>query len=600
MLVAAGAALAVVLLLRSLADPVYLVEGLRGPPPTPLAAAPPPAQPSDFGAGGPARLALYVTDTDAPWLGLALGLRTIGVPFVATVDAREAVRHAVVIAYPTISGRRVSTAESEALRAHVAGGGTLLATEVLGAGLNDVFGVQPPTAPMPRRQFAWSEEAARRWQFSEPEERSFPLGSSESPLAGYALQPAGAQVLAHYGDGTPALLHNAYGAGRSYTLGFDLGAFLASAQQGRRTAWRHYVNAYEPAADVLLRWLKAVYREGEQRAVTLGTVPSGHPLAVVLSHDVDYSESMRNALAYARSEAALGVRATYFVQTKYVRDWNDHRFFDSAGMRQVDALRALGAELASHSVAHSPVFAGLPPGDGRETYPEYAPYVESKNRTRRATVMGELRVSRFLLEQAAPGTRVDSFRPGHLQYPFALPQALHAAGYRSSSSVASGQALSHLPFQLTFNRDGRAVVPVHEFPITLEDELVRPMDTLLLPRALEVARKLARYGGMCMVLVHPNVLDDKLRFQERFIAAMRQQQAWIGPLGDFADWWRARDAVQVDVVAAGGRMQLRLTAATAIRGLPLQLPAGWRPGGDGATVVDLPSGVTEILLEPAP
>jgi len=43
---------------------------------------------------------------------------------------------------------------------------------------------------------------------------------------------------------------------------------------------------------------------------------------------------------------------------------------------------------------------------------------------------------------------VVSFRPGHLSYPFALPQALQATGFAFSSSVTAGNALSHLPFRL--------------------------------------------------------------------------------------------------------------------------------------------------------
>ena len=263
------------------------------------------------------------------------------------------------------------------------------------------------------------------------------------------------------------------------------------------------------------------------------------------------------------------------------------------------------ALLASHSVAHSPVFASLPDGAGDEAYPGYAPYVQSKDKTRNATVLGELRVSKFLLEQASGGRAVESFRPGHLAYPKSLPDALQATGYRYSSSLSSGMALSHLPFQLTHQREGRAAVPVFEFPITLEDERVRPMDTVLLPQALKVADQLARYGGLCVVLIHPNVLDDKLRFQEAFVTAMQQRGAWFGTLGEFGAWWQARDGVQIDVIPGPGAtdLRLRLTAPQAIRGVALQLPHGWRAAeGSGHSalhgwVVDLSAGATELALQ---
>lgn len=585
------------------ADPVHRIAGLDGPPEQALPASPPPADPAAFARGGRSRLALFVTDRDSPWLGLATGLRTIGVPFVVTTDADEAVRHAVVLAYPTISGRHLDAAGSQALRAHVENGGTLVGFEILGAGLADVFGIGPEPQAAPRRSLDWTDEAAARWGFTPPQEKSLLLvNGPDAPRAGYAWTNAGAEVLARFDDGSPAVLGRRHGRGQGYAVGLDLGAFISSAQQGRLSG-REYVNDFTPQVDVLLRWLKAIYREGEPRAVTLGTVPGGRPLSVVLSYDVDYTRSVGNALAFAAAHSRQGVRGTYFVQTKYVRDWNDDRFFDEQHLALLRRLEQGGGELASHSVAHSPVFASLPLGDGSERYPAYAPFVKSKTETRDATILGELRVSRFLLSQATQAP-VQSFRPGHLEYPRNLPQALAASGYRFSSSMAAGPAMSHLPFQLSHGREGRALVAVHEFPITLEDERVRPMDTALLPRALDVAGRLARYGGMCVVLIHPNVLDDKLRFQEQFVARMKEHGAWIGPLGEFAGWWGARDLVEVDVDTGGAAPVLRLKAPQPIAGLPLQLPAGLRLAGGLARAsgphgisVDLPAGLTTLPLE---
>lgn len=607
LLKAGAAALAIAALalgLRWFADPVHRIAGLQGPETaTPLGPATPPAQPGDFGTGGSRRLALLVTDTAAPWLPLALGLQTIGIPFLVTTDAQQAARHAVVLAYPTLSGRLLAPGASEALRRQVAGGGTLVAFEVLGGGLEDVFGLAAVHEGAERTQLAWTDDAAARWGFTEPEERVIPLGNAVAPFRSPQWVAGTAQVHARFGDGTPALLEQAHGRGRAYLLGFDAGAFIGSTQQGRRGPLREYVNAFEPGVDVLLRWLKAVYRQGEPAAVTLGTVPGGRPLAVMLTHDVDYSASIRNAQAYAAGAAARQVRATFFVQAKYVRDWNDDSFFDAEGLAQVRQLQAQGGEIASHSVAHSPTFAAFPPGTGDERYPGYAPAVRSREETRGGTLLGELRVSRFLLEHAAPLAPVRGFRPGHLAYPFALPQALQATGYRYSSALAAGMAQSHLPFRLTADRGGRAPVDVHEFPITLEDERVRPMDTVLLPRALEVARKLARYGGTCVVLSHPNVLEDKLRFQDRFLPAVQAMGAWVGPLGDYAAWWRARDGLQWDVAHADGdRPTLQVSARQAIAGVPLQLAPGWRiagaPQAMGATaVVDVPAGASTFTLE---
>lgn len=582
------------------------IPGLSGPPGTSSVAAPVVAQPGDFAPGGASRLAIYLTDPASSWLGLALGLRSIGVPFIVTTDVREAVRHRLVLAYPTISGQRVDTAASLALRRHVAAGRTLVGFEILGAGLDDVFGLQGVEAGRGRKSFTWTPEAAAALGFNAPQEQFIPFTGAGAiqGMPGYALKTSSGEVLARFDDGQPALIGHSIGAGRAYAMGLDVGGFIASAQQGRRQG-REYVDGYEPGVDLLLRWMLHLYREAEPLAVTLGTVPQGRPLSVVLTHDVDYNQSIRNGLAYAQAEAAQQVRATYYIQTKYVRDWVDEAFFDADGIEGVRALHKAGAEIASHSVSHSPVLSKFAMGTGQEQYPGYQPFVKSREQTDGGTLLGELRVSRFLLQAATPDSTVDAFRPGFLEYPFGLPEALQATGYRYSSSVAAGTVLTHLPFQLTRHRDGQALVPVWEFPITLEDERVRPMDTALLARALEIARRLSAYGGMCVVLIHPNVLDDKLRFQQAFVARMREAGAWLGPLGEFAHWWEARDQVQVDVDSAGARPRLLLRAPTAVAGLALQLPPGWRIA-DGASVhasaaahgvsLDLPAGQTILSL----
>src|SRR5262245_60857192 len=74
-----------------------LFPGVAGPDTaTPI----PAAQPADwkqYGEGGTSTLAILLTDTNSAWLGLAHGLKSIGVPFRITRDATEALRHRVVL-----------------------------------------------------------------------------------------------------------------------------------------------------------------------------------------------------------------------------------------------------------------------------------------------------------------------------------------------------------------------------------------------------------------------------------------------------------------------------------------------------------------------
>lgn len=78
-----------------------------------------------FASGEPSRLAILLTDKDSAWLGLAHGLKSIGVPFTITDDVAEATRHNVVLVYPLLSGRTLDDAGRTALRRHVEAGRTL-------------------------------------------------------------------------------------------------------------------------------------------------------------------------------------------------------------------------------------------------------------------------------------------------------------------------------------------------------------------------------------------------------------------------------------------------------------------------------------------
>ena len=90
----------------------------------------PPAVPASwrsFSTGSTSRLAVLLTDTTALWLPLAHGLRSIGVPFVITRDYHEALRHRVVLVYPTISGLALSADALRALTEFPKTGNTLIA-----------------------------------------------------------------------------------------------------------------------------------------------------------------------------------------------------------------------------------------------------------------------------------------------------------------------------------------------------------------------------------------------------------------------------------------------------------------------------------------
>jgi hypothetical protein len=558
----------------------------------------PPAVPASwrsFSTGSTSRLAVLLTDTTALWLPLAHGLRSIGVPFVITRDYHEALRHRVVLVYPTISGLALSADALRALSEFPKAGNTLIACDVLGGGVASMFGFHDATPSRTRYTLHISPPTASRFALADARETTLRLGDPSAktstpyrafPTYGYT---DAAEALATYDDGTAALTHHAVGSGHAYAIGIDLGYLMGTGYGGHDEMMsRSYSNGFEPNIDVWLRILRRLYLDGEPAGVTLGTVPGDKPLSVLITHDIDYTRSVDNAVAYAEWEHYAGIPATYFLQTKYVKDWNDDVFFDDAERPNMVKLRTLGGELASHSVSHSRSFGQFPLGTGTESYPSYHPFVHTQMVTTGGTVLGELRVSKSLIESLAPGDSVTAFRPGHLAEPRALPQALAATGYRYSSSTTAGSSLTHLPFALDYDRAGASETGIFEFPITIEDEAQPPMDQRL-PQALALAHAIAHYGGEVVILIHPNVLDFKLRFEQGFVTALRDS-AWFGTVSGFGHWWAARDAVTCDVTQDGPTITVHLTAPQPIDSLPLVIPASWHYIG-GADVTPSPHGV---------
>ncbi|HEY8566905.1 MAG TPA: polysaccharide deacetylase family protein [Beijerinckiaceae bacterium] len=571
----------------------YTFAGLAGPPDVSRVDEPKTASWKDHAAGSPMRLAILLTDPDSPWLGLVHGLKALGVPFTVTRDTGEALRHRVVMLYPLVSGRVLPPEDLRRLAAHPRAGGTLIGVNVLG-GLAEVFGFKEAVAS--RARFSVDLAAAADWAgLTEPEERVLRLGNPEAGTAQigtHAYTDAG-EVLARFDDGSAAVTRRRFGAGAAYALGFDPGALLLAGQTARgQDLERAYVNAYVPQGEAILRLIRRIWRDGEPLAVSLGRVPQGKSLAVVLTHDVDYTRSLPNAVAYAELLRENGIRGTFLIQTKYRRDYNDAIILTDESAQHLRRLVALGMELGSHTVVHSRAFVRFPIGTGDERYPEYQPVSIGREEAEGGTILGELRVSRYLVERLAPPARVVSFRPGHLAYPAALPQALAATGYAFSSSVTAGTALTHLPYRMTVDRSAAAATSVFEFPITIEDEHL-PLMGLRLAPALEVARKIGRDGGALVVLTHPNILGHKLDFTRGLIKALRDS-AWFGALDEFGAWWSARDGLALDASAEGAAAQVTIAPRTgqAVEGVALEVPQGWRliagQGGTGTAALTEP------------
>jgi len=570
-------------------DSVFIFPGVTGPMDSTI------IQPlhrtswTKYATGENYGIAILLTDTgvNSNWLGLVHAFKSFGIPFRLYINVDSALQNDVVYVYPSIDAS-MNSVTLHKLAEFPKKGGTLIGQCIEGE-LNSVFGFKKAVASTANFKIDISDfNNPLLNEFTDSKEREISLGNSEiykETVGTYGYTGLSGKPLMVYPNGDAFLTERKFtGGGKAYAFGTDIGFFtLMCHNEMSFDAFRTYVNSYEPTLDVLIRIIKNIYTSSSKTAVTLGTVPDNKKLTVCITHDIDYSRSMTNAREYAKLEHSRNVTATYFVQTKYIRDWNDDDFFNDSAIASLMILDSLKMEIASHSVSHSRIYKDFPQGTGTEKYPSYHPIVRSKTVTSNGTVLGELRVTKFLLEHFVKDQPIVSFRPGHLSLPFSLPQSLEATGYKYSSDVTANDVLTHLPYQLNYNRGYDVELPVFEFPITIEDEELPQMDKRL-DSALAVARKISKYGGFWCCLIHPNILDYKYKFEMGLLDSI-QSTAYVCSLRDFADWWAARNNVHYFVLKNKRGYELHIITPSAINNLTFFVPAKWVCTASPETIV---------------
>jgi hypothetical protein len=508
-------------------------------------------------------------------LALVHCLKEMGIPFFVTRDLEQALRHHLVIVYPSVDSHTFTQAQADQLATFVREGGYIFAQNVFWGGLQSLFGFRSFAPSRKRYHVAFSATADPLMKYlNRPEERETRLGSdhySEIIWSNGYAPDAGAEVLAHFDDGSAALVKNSVGKGRVYLLALSLvDVVLRNQNNHDYEAERHYVNAFEPGADVWMLILRAWYEAYAKGWVRLATVPGGQRSAVLLSHDVDWENSFAPGLDFARVERANQANSTFFIQTKYVNDANGKSFFFEPNLSILRELKSGGSSIGSHSIIHSRAFNKFELGSGHETYTSYNPRGLGFDTASGATVFGEVRVSKELLDGEIPSQDTIFFRAGHLRVPDALPEALERSGYEFDSSFTADDVLSNFPFALPqdlgFDEDSE----IYEFPVTIEDE-ESPGFAKRVPEALDVILANAENGAVSVVLIHPNESHLKAAAEQQLL---RQLPPDIGKTDmlSFARFWRARDRLEWKVVTTSIPTQvvLQVKSETSVAGLTLE------------------------------
>ena len=526
-----------------------------------------------------AQVAILLTQSDETGESPMRCLQAMGIPFFVTRDLRTALRHRLVILYPAVEGTTFDAAQAEMITTFVSHGGVIFAQNVLWGGFKPLFGFDDVVPLRTRHKIVFdttnSEPTDPTLRYlNRPAEKEAPLGSSAISEViwtnGYRAAP-GTRTLARFDDGTVAILKHDVGQGHTYVMGVALNDVVLRNQQNRDyEAQRIYVNGFEPGTDIWLLFLRAWYEAYSESGIRLGTIPLGKRSVLMLSHDVDWEYSFQPMLAFADFEKSAGTSSTFFVQTKYLDDVNSHAFFFGPSLDVLRKLVAGESDIESHTVIHSKLFNKVPLGTGEEQYPSYHAHATADNAAQDATALGEVCVSKSLLDGELPGHETRFFRAGHLRVPPYLPEALLRCGYQFDSSFTAGDVMSNFPYVLDFDLGFTEPTTIFEFPVTFEDEQLPPLLERV-PAMLDVIEANAENGAVSVILIHSNNAKDKLEAERALLSGL-PKDVLVENMLDYARFWKARSQVRWIPRPLAGGEQVEITSGLSISGLTLVSP----------------------------
>jgi hypothetical protein len=529
-----------------------------------------------FPERAPSQVAILLTKSNENGESPVRCLQAMGIPFLVTRDLPTALRHKLMVLYPEVDGNTYDAAQAQAISDFVSHGGVIFAQNVFWGGFKTLFGFEDVLPLRTRHKIVFEtadpEATDPTLQYlNRAAEQEVPLGSPAIPevIWSNGYQPAaGTRSLAQFEDGSTAVLRHDMGRGHTYLIGVALNDVVLRSQQNRDyEAQRIYVNGFEPGTDVWLLLLRAWYETYSDTAIRLGTIPNGKRSVLMLSHDVDWEYSFQPMLVFAAFEKNAGTSSTFFVQTKYLDDVNSHAFFFGPSLDILRELAAGKSDIESHSVIHTKLFNKVPLGTGEEQYPSYHGRATRDNAAQDATALGEVCVSKSLLDGEIPAHETIFFRAGHLRVTPYLPEALVRCGYQFDSSFTAGDVLTNFPYQLDFDLGLTETSPIFEFPVTFEDEQLPPLADRI-PAMLDVIEANAENGAPSVILIHSNNAQDKLE-AERALLSRLPKDILVENMTEYARFWKARSQVSWVPRPVTGGAQIEINTELPVAGLTL-------------------------------
>ena len=171
-------------------------------------------------------------------------------------------------------------------------------------------------------------------------------------------------------------------------------------------------------------------------------------------------------------------------------------------------------------------------------------------------------------------------------------------GYRFDSSFTANDLLTDFPFRELDDASYTKESTITEFPILITDSQT-PMLPLV-PRFEQVLDEESVFHGVSAVLIHPDVVADKLP-TELALYEHYKHRFWVGGVDAFGQFWLRRARVSLATSFAGDVETVRITSPDGVTGLTLDFGTAMSVSGvQGTTAVTTDAGRSVILGTLAP
>lgn len=475
-----------------------------------------------------------------------------GVPFDTTSNLGVALSYPVVLTGSRIQPGAFASSELFSIENYINNGGVLITSTLREPLIYNLAGVSASTSNTELYAIKWDTASNPSYfdLMDDSLEVTVSLGrQSDGPNFStkfYTLSTGTA--LAHYEDGTVAMVKNTFGAGAVYSMGPDFrDIVIRNLINQDVNAHRTYSNGFEPTTDVFAFVIRNIIRKHISNTVYKYTAPNNYSSVVMITHDVDSRTSYDTLANFAIFENFRGIKAQYNLTTNYVpNSWISDLYIGTGP--QVEFLQSKGHAIASHSVGHFPDFANstiFPFGTLGNDSSNYHPFYNGVS-TLNGTILGEVEVSKKLIDNDF-NVDVKSWRSGHLAYPDSLAIALDTLGYEFNSTYSANDVLTGFPYYTNRTQSfSSGQSKILEIPMTISD--VFGSDPISIDNYMtkvqlwiDATRRYDRNNASTVLLIHPN-RNYKLTAQEAYLDLLPETMKGMA-FEAFGSFWRKRDSL---------------------------------------------------------